>query len=153
MDRTFCCCVSITLLYLPLALLEVTWWLRSKLCPIAASRSFFSVVVLLSRQVFFRLYHLRLVPICFALWDALDVTFRFVCPMLYVVHLVGPFRKSVSTLDSDVGGLYVIVYRWCWSITLSVPLFSHVSLFRMYHPRLVSFCFWKVRRVSFAHTC
>ena len=131
MDRTlwllpFACCVSIMLLYLPLALLEVTLWLRSKLCPIAAGRSFFSAVVLLSRQGFFRLYHLRLVSICFALWDALDVIFRFVCPKLYLVHLVRPFRKSVSTLDSDVGGLYVIVYRWCWSITLSVPLFSHM---------------------------
>ena len=85
-------------------------------CSIAAGaggRSFFSAVVLLSRQGFFRLYHLRLVSICFALWDALDVIFRFVCPKLYLVHLVRPFRKSVSTLDSDVGGLYVIVYRWC----------------------------------------
>ena len=45
--------------------------------------------------------------------DALDVIFRFVCPKLYLVHLVRPFRKSVSTLDCDVGGLYVIVYRWC----------------------------------------
>ena len=85
-------------------------------CSIAAGaggRSFFSAVVLLSRQGFFRLYHLCLVSICFALWDALDVTFRFVCPKLYLVHLVRPFRKSVSTLDSDVGGLYVIVYSWC----------------------------------------
>ena len=131
MDRTlwllpFACCVSSMILYLPLALLEVTLWLRSKLCPIAAGRSFFSAVALLSRQGFFRLYHLRLVSICFALWDALHVIFRFVCPKLYLVHLVRPFRKSVSTLDSDVGGLYVIVYRWCWSITLSFPLFSHM---------------------------
>ncbi len=47
-------------------------------------------------------------------------------PKLYLVHLVRPFRKSVSTLYSDVGGLYVIVCRWCWSITLSISLFSHI---------------------------
>ncbi len=111
-----------------LALLELTLWLRSKLCSIAAGRSFFSAVVLLSRQGVFILYHLRLVFICFALWDALDVIFRFVCPKLYLVNLGRPLRKSVSTLDSDVGGLNVIVYRWCWSITLCIPLFSHMFL-------------------------
>ena len=46
----------------------------------------------------------------FCTMGCLDVTFRFVCPKLYLVHLVRPFRKSVSSLDSDVGGLYVSVY-------------------------------------------
>ena len=36
----------------------------------------------------------------------------------------GPVRKSVSGVDGDVGGLYVIVYGWCWSMAFSIPLFS-----------------------------
>ena len=79
------------------------------------SRSVFllSGSVTITARIFQIVSHLRLVSICFSLWDALDVIFRFVCPKLYLVHLVRPFRKSVSTLDCDVGGLYVIVYRWC----------------------------------------
>ncbi len=113
--------------------------LRSKACPIAAGRrSFYSVVVFCnhcSTMGCFRRYirfvgpKLYLVP---ALWDAFDVTlicFRQSYPVFFGS---GSVRKSVSGVDGDVGGLYVIVYSLAWS--------TNVSFFRLYHPRLVSFC-------------
>ena len=70
--------------------------LSSKTCPIAAGRrSFYSVVVFY--------YHGSTMG-CFRSY------IRFVGSKLYLVHLVRPFRKSVSTLDSDVGGLYVLLF-------------------------------------------
>ncbi len=136
--------------------------LSSKTCPIAAGRrSFYSVVVFYyhgSTMGCFRRYirfvgsKLYLVP---ALWDAFDVTLIcFVGSKLSSVFCFGP-RSKIS-------------FRcgwWCWwtvchclslvliDIFKRSSILSQVSLFGMYHPRLVSFCFWKARGVSFAHTC
>jgi hypothetical protein len=87
------------------------------------------LLMLPSSVTVFHLHNLLCKYLSLSLSLSLSISFflfRFVCPKLYLVHLVQPFRKSVSTFDSGVGGLYVIVYRWCWSITLSVPLFSHM---------------------------
>ena len=46
-----------------------------------------------------------------ALWDTFDVTLICLSAQSYPVpYGSGPVRKSVSGVDVDVGGLYVIVY-------------------------------------------
>jgi len=89
--------------------------LRSKTCPIAAGRrSFYSVVVF---------YFHGCTMGCFRRY------IRFVGAKLYLVHLVsGPFRRSVSSVGGDVGGLYDLILvgvdRWLkHSSTLSHEFF------------------------------
>jgi hypothetical protein len=45
-----------------------------------------------------------------ALWDAFGVTFVSSAQSYPVSFVSGPIRKSVSSVDGDVGGPYVIVY-------------------------------------------
>ena len=73
----------------------------------------------------------------------------------------GPVRKSVSGVDGDVGGLYVIVYGGCWSMVFSIPLFSCMInkcfILQIVSPSFgVLLLFWEVdfvRGISFAHAC
>jgi hypothetical protein len=75
-------------------------------------------VTIMARTFFvFRLYHPCLVSICclknvLALWDALDVTFCFVCPKLSSACVLAPYKYQFL-VDGVVGALYFIVYGWC----------------------------------------
>ena len=79
----------------------------------------------------------------------------FVCPKLSSAFVLSPYENQFLVVG-DVGGLYVIVYGWCWSITLSFPLFSHMFHYSSECITLVwcpFCCFRKVREVSLAHWC
>ena len=96
------------------------------------SRSVFLLrcsVTITARTFFvFRLYRPRLVSIC-CLKNVSVGCFKryicFVCPKLSSAFGLSPYENQYLVVG-DVGGLYVIVYGWCWSITLSFPLFSHM---------------------------
>ncbi len=79
----------------------------------------------------------------FIYYYSLDVAFCFVCPKLHLVHLVQPFRisvlvRTVMSVDCVSSLRLVLINNF-----KHFSILSHLSLFRTYHPRLVSFCFWK----------
>ena len=113
-------------------------WEVNKLCPIAAGRSFFSVVVLLSWQGLFSSSDCITLVWCpsvvwrmfLALWDALDVTFWFVCPKLYLVHLFGPLWKQFldwMVMLVDCMSLFLFGVCHGWIVCHCVPYFCTVS--------------------------
>ena len=48
-----------------------------------------------------------------ALWDAFGVIFVSSAQSYLVSFVSDPVRKSVFSVDGDVGGVYVIIYGWC----------------------------------------
>jgi hypothetical protein len=165
----FCCVVYFTTISTS-SIAGSDLLLRSKACPIAAGRrSFYSVVVFYfhgSTMGCFRRYirfvgpKLYLVP---ALWDAFDVT--LICfrrPKAIQCFLVrAPFENQFPVWMVMLVGcmsLFMVgVDRWFSAFLYSLAWSTNVSFFRLYHPRLVSFCcFWEVdfvRGISFAHAC
>ena len=161
----FCCVVYFTTISTS-SIAGSDLLLRSKACPIAAGRRFFYSVVVFyfhgSTMGCFRRYirfvgpKLYLVP---ALWDAFDVTLFSSAQSYPVFFGSGPVRKSVSGVDGDVGGLYVIVYGGCFDGFQHSSILLHDQ--QMFHSSdcitLVwcpSVCFWEVdfvRGISFAH--
>ncbi len=92
------------------------------------SRSVFLLcgsVTITSRTFFvFRLYRPRLVSICcLSTVGCFRRYICFVCPKLSSAFGLSPYENQFLVVG-DVGGRYVIVYGWCWSITLSFPLIS-----------------------------
>jgi len=131
--------------------------LRSKTCPIAAGRRFFYSVVVFyyhgSTMGCFRRYirfvgaKLYLVP---ALWDAFDVT--LICfrrsKAIQCLLVRAPFENQFPVWMVMLVGcmsLFMVgVDRWLSAFLYSLAWSTNVSFFRLYHPRLVSFCcFWE----------